>query len=191
MGNAAWVDEDLAAARHRRRDQTIHEELTAGEKVVWEGQPQLGWLFLLALPAAFVGVVTLIVSWVWAVGTRNSDLAFALSLPFLLGSVALLLAPVWFVWRGMGTIYAITNRRVIIAEPLLIPGLSVRSFPPAALTRMVRNQRSDGSGDLIFEEVRRIRLRDRRFVRRGFIAVTDVRRVETILRESLLNNRTT
>ena len=188
MGNAAWVDEDFAATRNRGRHETIREELSAHEKIVWEGQPQLGWLFLLSLPLAFVGLTLGIVAFFWAVGIR-SDLGFILSLPIFLASVAMVLAPVWYVWRGMGTLYVITNQRAIVCEPLVIPGLSIRSYPPAALTRLVRNQRSDGSGDLIFEEMRRPRLRDRRFARRGFLAVTDVRRVETLLRETLLAPR--
>ena len=186
MGNAAWVDEDLAAARQRRRERAIREELTSGERVVWEGQPQIGWLFLLALPAAFAGLVVGIVTWGWVVSSRNFEPAFLFSLPILLASVALLFAPVWTVWRGIGTVYAITNHRVIICQPLLIPGLSVRSYPPAALTRLVRNQRSDGSGDLVFEEPRRARGFEHRLVRRGLLAVNDVRRVETLLRETLL-----
>ena len=184
MGNAAWIDDDFAATRNRGRHEKLRDEMAAHEKVVWEGQPQLGWLFLLALPLAFVGLTMGIVSFFWAVGIRN-DLGFALSFPILLASVAMILAPVWYVWRGMGTRYVITNQRAIVCEPLLVPGLSIRSYPPAALTRLVRNQRSDGSGDLIFEEVRR----DRRIARRGFLAVTDVRRVETLLRETLLAPR--
>ena len=188
MGNAAWVDDDFAATRNRGRHENLREELTAHEKIIWEGQPQLGWLFLLALPLAFIGLTLGIVSFFWAVGIRN-DLGAVLSLPILLVSVAMVLSPVWFVWRGMGTMYVITNQRAIVCEPLLIPGLSIRSYPPAMLTRLIRNQRSDGSGDLIFEEVRRPRLRDRRIARRGFLAVADVRRVETLLRETLLAPR--
>ena len=190
MGNAAWVDQDFAETRARGRAETVRDEMTAGEKVVWEGHPQLGWMFLLSLPLAFVGFAAGIISLMWiASASSGNDLLALFGLPFLLASAAMVLSPVWFVWRGMGTAYVITNRRAIVCQPLLIPGVQVRSYPPSALQQIIRNQRGDGSGDLIFEEVRRTRGRDRRSVRRGFLAVADVRRVETLLRETLLHKQ--
>ena len=188
MGNTAWADPDFAATRARERDERAREELAAGEKVVWSGQPQLGWLFLLALPLVAVGLVTGLISWIWLEESRGG-LGALLSLPLMLASVAMVLSPVWFVWRGMGTTYVITNRRAFVCEPLLFPGVAIRSYGPDALRRVFRNQRSDGSGDLIFEEGRRFRGRDRRIARRGFLAVAEARRVETILRETLLDRR--
>jgi len=188
MGNAAWVDQDFAETRSRRRRETIREEMTAGEKIVWEGKPRLRWLFFLSLPLAVTGFAASLISWICLVESRGGA-GILLIFPSLLVSIAMVFAPIWFVWRGVGTIYVITNRRAIIGQPLLIPGMQIRSYGPDSLGRMLRNQRVDGSGDLIFEEVGRSANRGRRFIRKGFLAVADVRRVETLLRETLLNHR--
>lgn len=187
MGNAAWVDDEFSGTRAYTRAGAVRDELAAGERVIWEGKPRPGWLFVLALPLAAVGFAAAVVSWVGLVESRGG--AAILAFPALMIGLGMMFAPVWYVLRGLGTNYVVTNRRAIILEPLLIPGVAVRSYPPAALTRIVRHQRGDGSGDLIFDEPRRLRGRDRRIARRGFLAVADVRRVEALLREALLRPR--
>ena len=187
MGNAAWVDDELSGTRTYPRPGAVRDELTAGERVVWEGKPRIGWLVILALPLAVVGFAVAVVSWICLVESRGG--AAIVAFPALLAGLGVMAAPIWYAWRGLGTVYVITNRRAIVLEPLLIPGAAVRSYAPAALARVVRNQRGDGSGDLIFDEPRRLRGRGVRFVRQGFFAVADVRRVETLLRDTLISPR--
>ena len=187
MGNAAWVDDEFSGTKTYPRSGAVRDELLAGERVIWEGKPRLGWLFVLALPAAAVGAVVALISWICLVESRGG--AAIVAFPSLLIGVGMMALPVWSLWRGLGTTYVITDRRAIVLQPLLIPGVSIRSYPPVTLTRMVRNQRGDGSGDLIFDGPRRLRGRDAQIARRGFLAIPDVRRVELLLREALLRPR--
>ena len=108
-------------------------------------------------------------------------------LPFVLMGMAIILLPVWFVWRASRTRYAITDRRVILCEAQYFGGIETRSYTADALTNIVRSQRGDGSGDLIFEEIRTRNHEGNLYTtRRGFQAIEDVRGVENLLRSTLL-----
>ena len=81
------------------------------------------------------------------------------------------------------TVYAITDRRAIILEParLGVPA-TTRSLGAAALSKLARRERTDGSGDLIFDEP----FGPRGGTRHGFMMIADVKRVEDTLRATLL-----
>ena len=103
-------------------------------------------------------------------------------LPFLLVGLGIMLLPVW-AWRGAKkTVYAISNERLII----IAPG-SVSSFEPDEIDNLVRRERPDGSGDVIFRRdrmfARAARRGSRTRVRRdGFFGIPEVRRVEDEIR---------
>ena len=199
MGHDARTGRDFAGPQPED-DPTIRRELAPGERLVWQGQPGIGRLMLRSLAIALFGVpfTGFALFWAGMAARITAESPFALaklfplfSLPFLVVGGGMVLAPVWGAWQGTKTRYAITDRRALVCEPRLGSGIQTRSFAADALTHITRNQRGDGSGDLIFEEVRTLgRKGELRTTRHGFFAILDVRRAETILRETLLTNRT-
>lgn len=123
---------------------------------------------------------------VQALHTGAGFLALA-GLPFLVIGIGLARAPFRRAKRGAETVYAITDRRLLV----LSGGSTrrVRSFGPEDINTLERREHDDGSGDVIFRrELRdlpairrhdhRPRYRRRRERRIGFFNIPDVRRVE-------------
>ena len=192
MGRDAWAEPDLHAATRDDGDPAILAELAPGERLAWAGQPRPARLILPTLPLALFGVAFAGFGVFWTGSVNRLDGgAFALfGLPFALAGAAMALSPFWFAWAATQTRYAVTDRRVFLLEPRLGLGVQVRSYEPAALGRIVRTRRGDGSGDLIFEEIRTVdREGHARTTRRGFKGIEDVRRVEDLIRSTLLAGR--
>ncbi len=199
MGHDPWTDRDLTDPQPLGKFHPIAAELTAGERIVWEGKPQLGPIAIKAAPVALVGILVggFALGWITMAFhiTDNSPFPFArvfplFGLPFLVIGAGMILMPAWAAWRGSRTRYAITDRRAIVCEPQLVAGIQTRSYAAGALGKIVRNQRNDGSGDLIFEEIQTIGSKGRLHItQRGFFAITEVRHVEEILRATLLADR--
>lgn len=168
----------------------LREELANGETILWQGQPRAGMQCLHVLPISVFGLVFVGFAAIWFLTASSGPFGWLFGLagllPLIVG-LAMVLAPVWVAWAAGRTRYAVTNRRVILCEPSGF-GIQVRSYIPAALTNIVRTQRWDGSGDLIFEEIRtRDADGDRHLSRQGFRSIDDVRRVEALIRSTLLD----
>lgn len=116
--------------------------------------------------------------------------------------VGLLLAPLWLTRSRQFTrshsCYALTNQRALVWEPA-DGGLQVHNYPPSRLEALKRIERSDGSGDLIFEEwtvTYPVTVTDsaghshtemrQGINRRGFLNVAAVREIERLLKQTLL-----
>ena len=143
---------------------SLSNELLEGEEVLWSGRPDpqrrrivsparvfliLGLVFLpIGLLAVIIGL-TLLLSSVFPPGFQASSLALFIpgGVFFVLGLVYLLIGLVGFS-PFRNTLYAITNRRVIILRPGRYLGVS--SYGKRAVTQVHRIERPDGSGDLIF-----------------------------------------
>jgi hypothetical protein len=113
-------------------------------------------------------------------------------IPFAVIGLGFVLSPVWLRRKAANTVYALTDRRAVLWEPGWFGTLTVRSYAAEGLGRMSRRERSDGAGDLIFEE----------FIthttdshghpiatthRRGFLCIDHVREVEDLVRRTLLS----
>ena len=176
----------------------VQGELTDGEKLVWTGRPLVGRIVLMALPLFLFGIpfTAFAVVWMGGAGWMGGQVGrggswFALfGLPFVMVGLALVGSPVWYGYKASKMCYALTDRRAIIWEPIIFGGLQIRSYVANALGSMVRNQRGDGSGDLIFEEIVRYSNKGRRSVtQRGFLAINDVRDVDNLIRATLLSRK--
>ncbi|HYM10831.1 MAG TPA: PH domain-containing protein, partial [Bryobacterales bacterium] len=67
-------------------------------------------------------------------------------LPFLLIGLGVILTPLWAYLKGLSTVYAVTNQRVMV-----ISGRgtrSVKSVTPADIVAVDYRERPDGSGDI-------------------------------------------
>ena len=181
-------------------DAMVRSEVGGGEKLRWVGQPRPGPRFGAAVPVALIGVFVAGFAVFWMVMAAaitgggavmvTGEAKFGLlglifplfGIPILVIGLGMIASPFWAGRAASKTAYAVTDRRAILWEPTLWSGLQVRSYGPAQLGKMIRNQRPDGSGDLIFEEITTLGPRGRRAVtRRGFFAIDRVREVETLI----------
>src|SRR5437660_832775 len=132
----------------------VANELDAGERLVWAGQPRVD----LAMRSAFLlvpfGVVFtgFALIWILVAGVMSAGLMVPCGLPFVAVGILLMASPVWLRRRARQTIYALTDRRAIVWEPGWLGAATVRNYTAAGLARMSRTERADGSGDLVFEE---------------------------------------
>ncbi len=181
----------------------IHEELAGDEKLSWVGRPRPGRMVAAALPSFLIGACFTAFALFWIYGASGGlgpprprrgnpavqGLFPLFGIPFVLVGLGMLASPFVAARNARKTCYALTDRRAIVWEGGLWHGTRVRSYRPGDLRSMARNQRGDGSGDLIFEEVTTFGNRGRQqTVRRGFLAIEDVREVEGLVRSTLLHN---
>lgn len=170
----------------------VAKELEPGERVIWASRPDPSlyvrneWTtaaFGLAI-AVFTtfGVVTSVMGNGKARGGSWVP-SLLIGLPIIGTGIGLLTLPFRMMFRADRCVYAVTDRRVIVRIAKAFGSFETQSFYPDRLTAMMKVERRDGSGDLIFEQFWRQRAR----VRQGFIGLRDVRVVEELIRKTLLS----
>lgn len=173
------------------RDALETEGLDPGETLVWAGRPRAPLLLARLIPAAplfsFALGYGLLAG---AIAISVDDSAFGRAFCGLL-SAGGLFGALGMLGRAVGAAlaadvrYLITDRRVLIRRPTWTDRVAIDVFAPADLAAMVRRQRPDGSGDLVFAEG----TPGDPTGDRGFLAVDDVQAVEKFLRSTLLDGR--
>jgi hypothetical protein len=182
-------------------DARVQSELAAGEKLVWVGQPLASRLVMGSIPLVFMGVLFtgFAVFWIAMATSMGAPFFFPLfGLIFVGVGVGMLTSPLWMAQRARKTCYALTNRRAIVWEAGWFGTVRVFSYTPNALGKMYRQERGDGSGDLVFEEVVSVGSHyvshgqhgghwqtSTSVTRRGFLAIPRVRDVEDLIRRTL------
>jgi hypothetical protein len=161
--------------------------LDPGERLVWAEWARPARLARERLPLALFGLL-----WTGALAralvaadTPPSGFVAVVGAAFVLLGLAALLAPGWAWLAARATVYAVTDRRLLILEGF--PWRRARSFGPGDINLCERTERADGSGDLIFRSEREIERQDRgrttwRTRRVGFLGIPEVRRVEAAVR---------
>jgi hypothetical protein len=183
-------------------DQRLRSELRPGERIVWVGRPlaklaRRGSILLVVFGVPFTGFALF---WMfmagWIASQTSGDggsgpfgLFWICGLPFLAVGLGMLTSPFWAARAAGRTAYAVTSERAVVLKVGVWGTMSVVSFAPDRLTRIERRERPDGSGDLIFEEFVERRGSGSMTVRRGFIALADVRDVEEIVRRTLTDRK--
>jgi hypothetical protein len=172
-------------------------ELKMGENLLWLGKPDpvrsmiegyVLWIF--AIPWTIFSL-----SWVW--GTAGPGMGRSLptpgfnmeffsvlgEIPFVLVGPILLASPFFLYAEAKRTIYAITDRRVLIIET---GGTrKIQSYSARDLSNIQRTERADRSGDLIFAQ-EDFKDSDGDMQRRDikFCGIPEVRSVENLLRDT-------
>lgn len=142
--------------------QIAQSELQPGESLYWTGTADPRRAALMALPASLFGIPFAGFALFWVSSayhatsamSKSSDNAFTkgfavfplFGLPFLLIGLGVILAPLWAYLKGLSTVYAVTNQRVMI-----ISGgnsRTVKSVTPADIVSVDYRERPDGSGDI-------------------------------------------
>lgn len=138
-------------------------ELESGESLVWSGTADPRRAAMSAIPAALFGIPFAGFALFWMSQAFRATNAMAghshnsfvsgfkvfplFGIPFLLVGLAIVFAPLWAYITGAKTVYAVTNRRV-----MLISGSknrAVKSFTPADIASVEHRERPDGSGDIV------------------------------------------
>jgi hypothetical protein len=171
---------------------TVSQELESGEKLVWSGKPDpvremsAGFaLWLFAIPwTAFA------LFWMWGASgisrpssQSTENFIFSLfGLPFVLIGFAMLSAPIWIYSKSKRTVYAITDKRVLIIEKG--KSRTVYSYGSQNLGSIKRTERADGSGNLTFAQ-KPYESDGRTYaVDISFVGIPQVRSVETLLKDT-------
>ena len=180
----------------------VQDEISPGEKLAWVGRPRPSRLIAEALPSFVFGLffTGFALFWIYAAsgglgpprmgrrGGGSPSVFLIFGIPFVLAGFSMLVAPFVAARNARKTCYGLTDRRAIVWESTPWYGTRVRSYRPDELRAMARHQRRDGSGDLVFEETYVAGNRGRqKIVRRGFIAIEDVREIEALIRSNLLD----
>jgi Bacterial PH domain len=137
-------------------------ELQPGENLYWTGTADPRRAAITALPASIFGIPFAGFALFWINSAfhathglaRNSN-AFAKSfsifpvfgLPFLLVGLGMILAPLWAFVKGRNTVYAVTDKRIMIISGS--GNRTVRSCTPADIASVDYRERPDGSGDIM------------------------------------------
>ncbi|MEM1165914.1 MAG: hypothetical protein AAGI30_06440 [Planctomycetota bacterium] len=105
--------------------------------------------------------------------------------------IAIVLVPSYMKKRWARALYALTNKRVIVWTPELT-SYAVVSFGPEKIAQHVkRKQRSDGSGDLLFDDQSVLSFNSFSgfpgfATPKGIIGIRDVANAERLIRETLV-----
>lgn len=170
----------------------VYAELDDDEVIKWGGQPnpyRMIWktipIFLFAIPWTAFAIFWTVMAFIM---TRSEgqmwSIVFPLfGLPFILVGLGLLSSPFWEIRKAKKTVYVVTNKRAIIFEGGR--QTMIHTFKPEQLNHIIRQQKQDGSGDLIFdEEVSSYGRRGHRHYKKiGFLGIPHVRDVERLLQE--------
>jgi hypothetical protein len=171
----------------------VETELAKGERIVWLGQPipsryaRMGLgQFAFAIP-----FIAFSIFWIAAAsGFKLPDFSkitvlFPLwGVPFVLVGLWTLSTPLRLHRRALRTAYVITNVRALIVSRGALHGATIQSFGPSSLTSLLRTQLPDGSGHLYFKPPKPAsNRRQASDPGVGFLAVSDVKEVEDLVRE--------
>ena len=177
-------------------EQIAAKQIDSGERLLWSGTPKPSGIALSALPLTFMGILFsgFAAFWIASAASATSGASgdgfpgaiFPLfGVPFLLIGLGMLLAPVWAYRSARSTVYAVTDRRVMVITAAKTVG--VRSFTPDDIGDLVRVEGPDGYGTLKFGATPNLEVRDGMRLSLGvFVGIPEVRRVEQLIRENLL-----
>lgn len=171
----------------------LPEEI-GGDAILWVGQPKVGFFEMLWRPIVEVTVILVAITAFLGVlaflellqGLVDNWWALYLLSGLLLG--VRILYRLLLLRRFKDTLYIVTDRQAIIAEDK--PNqLRVVSFEGKHFQRLVRRERKDGAGDLLFEGVWPTDLSEAREFENGFYKIENVAEVERLIRKNLLSGK--
>ncbi len=164
----------------------VDAELRTGEQVVWVGQPIPSRFARRSIAFVLFGIPWTAFALFWIAGasrfkipdfSKGFDFFPLFGIPFVLVGLGMLSSPFWMRRKALKTAYVITDQRAIVLGAGAFGSTTVRSFDPDRLKDLRRVQKSDGTGDLIFE--RTWSQGDKQATDHGFLAIANVREVES------------
>lgn len=204
----------------------IDAEIASGETLLWAGRPAPGRMAKMGIGPMLFGIPFTAFALFWTamaggmavlfhgIGTglsRTVPGSAPLAVPFTLVSffplfglifvaagVGLLLSPLWLSLKAKRTVYAITNKRILLWNGNLWGGPTIRSLSPAQLGDRARTQNADGSGDLVFPRAATLSAYNDsdstssigynqtryRVVQAGFFGIPEVKAVDDLMQQA-------
>lgn len=170
----------------------VQRELDAGEALLWSGVPSLASAATRGIGQSIVGVFITGFALFWMSGaywiTNQAPRGFGppgaslfplFGLIFVFVGLALIFTPFLNSAQAAQTIYAVTDRRLLIIE-----GQSTQSYLPRDIERLER--RGEEQGDVIFARKLRRGSKGRTYETEiGFFGIQNPREVERLIRTHL------
>lgn len=164
------------------------------DTILWVGRPKARLLEILWKPifetmvilggiSVFLGILMFIESL-----KELRDGAWGLYLLLGLMLVVRIMYQGFILRRFRNTRYIVTDRQAIIAEDKK-DRLRVVSFEAKHFKRLVRRERKNGVGDLLFEGVWPTEFSESRELENGFYEIENVAEVERLIRKNLLSEK--
>jgi hypothetical protein len=175
----------------------VDDELHPGESIRWIGQPVPRFFTSNAIANVLIGipVTSFSLLWMYAVfrvivanfrtGLHSGYFAALFGMLFVLVGFGMLFSPLWTWQSAKETVYLVTDKRVITIQGSVTA--TIKSYLPKELDEIYRNERSDGTGDVIIKTLRwerKGRLRENPI---GFIGIRNPRAVENVLKQLAQN----
>jgi hypothetical protein len=171
----------------------ITSELKAGEKLLWLQRPNTTRILIASVPVALFGIpwTAFSIAWIYLAASKTGDanLPFPAAviplfgLPFVLAGIGILSLPYVMWTRAKKSVYVLSNKRAIFMNKGR-NAYEIISYTKEQLADMKKYLRSDGSGDLIFEEIRKGRNRTVKPI--GFLGIKNVNEVEDIIKTKVM-----
>jgi len=174
----------------------VEAELRLGEQLVWADRPGSARMAryairdpLIGIP--FTGFVLFFFSRINWHGMGLGSLAFVgfVALWMLFGGLIFVLSPLISAWSARKTIYAITDRRLLIIHKF--PLERTHSYAPALINNLKTVERVNGEGDIIFRKETKPTEVEKGFLsvsvefgsttEIGFFGISEVRKVEAAI----------
>lgn len=182
-------------------DPRLQPELAGDETLLWQGAPHPARMAQRHAVLSIFGACFALFGLLWmggaafissliagVTGWKIIALAPLFGLIFLVAGVAMLFSPLTARRRATHTIYALTNRRIIICETSSARSRRVRSYRGQDLNVIERRDLADGRGDIVF---RRDIYHDSEGgssrSEAGFFGIASAREVETLILKHLKN----
>ncbi|MFT5465491.1 MAG: hypothetical protein ACI8UO_000586 [Verrucomicrobiales bacterium] len=161
----------------------VDRELDPGERITWMQMPVARYFTAGSIAAFVFAIPWTAFAIFWMVMASQGSTIFSLfGIPFVLIGIGLLLSPVWNYRAAKKTIYVITDKRAIT-----IHGGTrsrIQSYLPDRLRDLRREERPDGSGDVIVEQESWTTSKGHTRTRSlGFLGVQNAKEVEDLLEE--------
>ena len=162
-------------------------ELRPGEKVLWVARASpirlaLPYLVILGFGVPWTASsIGFMITWHKNSGLGVGDILFQGS--FVAVGLGMMAAPIWAYIRGRKTMYALTDRRIL----MIVAGNTkkVNSYDETQIGNIERVERADGSGDLTFaKEFQKDSEGSNRSTDVKFVGIPDVRSVEDLVRKT-------
>lgn len=166
----------------------VERELDDGERITWMEMPVARYFTGPSIVVFFFAIPWTAFAIFWMVmASQGSSLFTLFGIPFVLIGLGMLSAPIWNYRAAKKTIYVITDQRAIT-----IQGggrMKIQSFGPERLTNLRREERADGSGDVIVDEETWTSSKGHTRTRPiGLLNVRDAKRVEDLLEQLAKKN---
>lgn len=156
----------------------VGRQLEAGERALWVGRPEAMRFAAARSRVAFAaGLAFTPLALLWTHGAPQVSLLGQLfHVLFVAYGLALLLSPPWEYWRGLRTLYLVTDRRVVVLDGVVRD--SVTSYRPEDIGALDLRPGRGGRGSIVLRREQPATATTPYRDQIGLFALADVREAE-------------